>query len=171
MPKPKLANGTAFDLPPESIKETNPDLYEYLIMFHIRAFGVLGGTGDLDADNINGLLTDTVDHNEFINVTAFQHHGAGSHDEVDKASSSSDVPASTVSVTASDAGTVSSSDATDLATVIVLANEIKADYNAAVILINELKADLGTLVTDVNVVQSGQNDLKGKLRTAGILAT
>ena len=51
---------------------------------------------------------------------------------------------------------VTSADATDLATVITLANELKAGVN--------------TLVTDVNLMNTQFNDLLARLRTSGVLS-
>jgi len=138
--------------------------FEYLTMIHQLLFSLdPSGAGTLDTDNINGALTDTdtTDHAAFTGVTTYQHHGAGGHYALDQAAASVDATggtASTVSVTAADAD---------------------ATYDAAEQgLLNELKADLNTLVTDVNAINTALdgvvtsvNDLKAKLRTAGVLAT
>ncbi|MGI9484342.1 MAG: hypothetical protein ACR2RF_00350 [Geminicoccaceae bacterium] len=89
---------------------------------------------------------------------------------------------SSVSVAASDATvstvSVDSANATDLATVITLANEIKADVNTlvtdsntAATLANELKSDLTQLITDLNALVTQFNALLTSERNAGQLAT
>lgn len=67
------------------------------------------------------------------------------------AEASADVAASSVGVTTADAG---------------------GSYTGTVqALINELKSDVNTLVTNLNSAISSLNDLKAKLRTAGLLDT
>lgn len=71
MPKPRLGPGSAYDLPPASLKAVSPDLYNYLLMFHVRVFGSPGGTGDLDADNVASAAT--VNHSTAQNLAADDH--------------------------------------------------------------------------------------------------
>lgn len=60
-----------------------------------------------------------------------------------KALKSTAIATADVSATAAaDSAITAEADATDLATVLTLANDLKAKYNAAVTLINELKSDL-----------------------------
>ena len=54
MPGPSLGAGQTYNIPPESIRITNPDLYNYLYMLHVHLFGTgTNGKGDLDAVNIS----------------------------------------------------------------------------------------------------------------------
>ncbi len=95
-------------------------------------------------DRVNNLIIDgnalTKTYDDELNTLTL---------DVDQALASADAVASSVSVT--------SANATDLATVITLANELKADVNQ--------------LVTDLNAVVTSLNELKANLRTSGLLAT
>ncbi|PHS02109.1 MAG: hypothetical protein COA78_21935 [Blastopirellula sp.] len=93
-----------------------------------------------------------------------------------------DAVASTVSVVGADVVnstvSVSSADASDLPTVITLANEIKGDVNQLVTdvnsknaLINELKADVNTLTTDLNNAIGQINLLLTSLEGGALIAT
>ena len=176
MPEPKVGSGLAYEGPPFEIIHINPKLYDYLLMIHVRLFGIPTGAGDLDDYNVNGASLTGVLHGNLASVTAFQHHGATGHDALLKASASTDASASSVSVSNNQSAvSVDSADSTDLPTVITLTNEIKADVNTLVSNFNtaesEIRGDVNTLVTDLNAVKTSLNDLKTKLRTANLLAT
>jgi len=141
MPRCQLSDsGPVFTEPPIGIRELSSELYEYLLAFHRRSYG-LGpdATGDLGSDNISGDLTDTKDHGLLDDVLAYQHHGDGQHALLDQAVAVPDAGASAVSVEADDA--------TDLPTVLVLANEQKADLNTLVGEVNALVATVNALLT------------------------
>ena len=176
MPEPKVGSGLAYEGPPYEIMHINPKLYDYLLMIHVRLFGIPTGAGDLDDYNVNGASLTGVLHGNLASVTAFQHHGATGHDALLKASASTDASASSVSVSNNQSAvSVDSADSTDLPTVITLTNEIKADVNTLVSNFNtaelEIRGDVNTLVTDLNAVKDSLNDLRAKLRTANLLAT
>lgn len=110
------------------------------------------------------------------------------------ADDSADSTGTTISITSSNATSVSSPNATlvvgtalfngwgftseaefntaitDINTIRTLANEIRLDYNASVTLINELKTDVNTLSSDLNTLVTSINELKTNLRAAGIIA-
>ena len=48
MPEPKVGSGLAYEGPPFEIMHINPKLYDYLLMIHVRLFGIPTGAGDLD---------------------------------------------------------------------------------------------------------------------------
>ena len=176
MPEPKVGSGLAYEGPPFEIMSLNPKLYDYLLMIHVRLFGIPTGAGDLDDYNVNGASLTGVLHANLASVTSFQHHGATGHDALLKAAASTDASASSVSVSNNQSAvSVDSADSTDLPTVITLANEIKADVNTLVSNFNtaesEIRGDVNTLVTDLNAVKTSLNDLKAKLRTANLLST
>ena len=176
MPEPKVGSGLAYEGPPYEIMHINPKLYDYLLMIHVRLFGIPTGAGDLDDYNVNGASLTGVLHGNLASVTAFQHHGATGHDALLKASASTDASASSVSVSNNQSAvSVDSADSTDLPTVITLTNEIKADVNTLVSNFNtaelEIRGDVNTLVTDLNAVKDSLNDLRAKLRTANLLST
>ena len=176
MPEPKVGSGLAYEGPPFEIMSLNPKLYDYLLMIHVRLFGIPTGAGDLDDYNVNGASLTGVLHANLASVTSFQHHGATGHDALLKAAASTDASASSVSVSNNQSAvSVDSADSTDLPTVLTLANEIKADVNTLVSNFNtaeaEIRGDVNTLVTDLNAVKTSLNDLKAKLRTANLLAT
>ena len=176
MPEPKVGSGLAYEGPPFEIMHINPKLYDYLLMIHVRLFGIPTGAGDLDNYNVNGASLTGVLHGNLASVTAFQHHGATGHDALLKAAASTDASASTVSVSNNQSAvSVDTADSIDLPSVITLANEIKADVNTLVSNFNtaesEIRGDVNTLVTDLNAVKTSLNDLKTKLRTANLLAT
>ena len=176
MPEPKVGSGLAYEGPPYEIMHINPKLYDYLLMIHVRLFGIPTGAGDLDDYNVNGASLTGVLHGNLASVTAFQHHGATGHDALLKADASTDASASLVSVSNNQSAvSVDSADSTDLPTVITLTNEIKADVNTLVSNFNtaesEMRGDVNTLVTDLNAVKTSLNDLKTKLRTANLLST
>lgn len=77
---------------------------------------------------------------------------------VNKATASTDAASSAVSVTSADATTATGTYS-------------QTQVNSIVTLANETKADVNTLVTDVNAIASSLNDLKARLRTAGVLST
>ena len=54
MPEPKVGSGLAYEGPPFEIIHINPKLYDYLLMIHVRLFGIPTGAGDLDDYNVNG---------------------------------------------------------------------------------------------------------------------
>ena len=97
------------------------------------------GAGDTDADRF--LFADGT-------FTAVQNAAAAIRGLVLEAANVADAVASTVSVT--------SPDATDLPTVITLANELKGDVN--------------TLVTDVNAIVTQVNAILASIQTAGQMA-
>ena len=176
MPEPKVGSGLAYEGPPFEIMHINPKLYDYLLMIHVRLFGIPTGAGDLDDYNVNGASLTGVLHGNLASVTAFQHHGATGHDALLKADASTDASASSVSVSNNQSAvSVDSADSTDLPTVITLTNEIKADVNTLVSNFNtaelEIRGDVNTLVTDLNAVKDSLNDLRAKLRTANLLST
>ena len=176
MPEPKVGSGLAYEGPPYEIMHINPKLYDYLLMIHVRLFGIPTGAGDLDDYNVNGASLTGVLHGNLASVTAFQHHGATGHDALLKAAASTDASASTVSVSNNQSAvSVDTADSTDLPTVITLTNEIKADVNTLVSNFNtaelEIRGDVNTLVTDLNAVKDSLNDLRAKLRTANLLST
>ena len=156
-------------------QKENDTLNQWLLEVHNLISGIgSDGTPLFDDDNISSLVSDTVTEgasNVFYTSTRFTsdlatkdtgdlvegsnlyftdtraqtsagtYHNAITGNHSDLKQSSADVDST---------ATVTSADASDLATVITLANEIKGDVN--------------TLVAD-------HNDLKAKLRTAGLLAT
>ena len=97
------------------------------------------GAGDTAADKF--LFADG-------SFAAIQNAASGIRGLVEEAANVADAVASTVSVT--------SADATDLPTVITLANELKADVN--------------TLVTDVNAIVTQVNAILASIQTAGQMA-
>lgn len=170
MPIPSIGAGPSYEAPPQELMEINQKLYDYLYMLHIRLFGASGGAGDLDSVNIASIP------HSITSPTAYDHHGAGTHSGLDKATASTDASASTVSVSNNQSAVnVTSADATDLATVITLANEIKADVNTLVSNFNtaeaEIRSDVNQLVTDLNAIRTNLNNLKAVMRTANLLAT
>ena len=176
MPEPKVGSGLAYEGPPFEIMSLNPKLYDYLLMIHVRLFGIPTGAGDLDDYNVDGASLTGILHANLASITAFQHHGATGHDALLKATASTDASASSVSVSNNQSTvSVDSADSTDLPTVLTLANEIKADVNTLVSNFNtaeaEIRGDVNTLVTDLNAVKDSLNDLRAKLRTANLLAT
>lgn len=183
MPKPTLGQGLTYDLPPIEVQRDSPELYDYLLMIHTRMFGLAGGVGDMDDDNVANLK-----HASTTATTAFDHHGSGTHSGLLQSAASTDAVASAVAVAAANATTVTSANGTAIVaanagTVVAadaggtytaaeqtLINEIKADYNGAVTLINELKTQVDVLVTlanemkgDVNIGVTLQNELKTDL--------
>ena len=73
MPQAVLGS-RAYAEPPVRLRSLNPELYDYLALLHTRLFGAPAGVvntatrkglGELDEININGQLTDTVDHRLF----------------------------------------------------------------------------------------------------------
>src|SRR3990172_1796872 len=127
MPRPQLGGGEAFDLPPEDLLNLSPQVRQYFLMLHHRLFGLPGvGQGDLDEINVANALrattattadsANTASHANLTGVTAYQHHGAGNHQALDRGSAVTNGVASAVSVT--------SANASDLATAITLANEL-----------------------------------------------
>lgn len=74
------------------------------------------------------------------------------------AAASGNAATSTVSVTSANAATQT-------------AAYVQADVQSIATLANETKGDVNQLVTDLNTVAASLNDLKAKLRTAGILST
>lgn len=157
MPKPKLPGreGQGFNAPPESMRETIGDEgMEYLEMNHVIMYG---GTpsekGTLDDNNVSG-----ISHSNTTSVK-FDHHGAGSHDGLDQAVALANL----TDGTATSAESVDSVDASDLATAIILVNEIKADLNIVIGEYNTLQSDYAALIID-------HNTLKGNMRTAALLA-
>jgi len=150
-------------------------LDRYLLELHNRIFGLGADTsGDLDEDNgvlsVGDASTDSlaegttnlyftiervddrtaalIQDGEAITWTYNDASGTLTG-EVTKGAAVTDANASTVSVT--------SSNATDLPTVITLANEMKGDIN--------------TLVADLNNAIAQYNALMANLRTAKLLAT
>ncbi|TXH43641.1 MAG: hypothetical protein E6Q97_33815 [Desulfurellales bacterium] len=77
---------------------------------------------------------------------------------VKKSTASTDASSSAVSVTSADVAAAG-------------AAYSQAHTNTIVTLANETKADVNTLVTDVNAIATSLNDLKARLRTAGVLST
>lgn len=144
----------------------------YMLEMHNRLFGHGEGTsGDLDSDNLvtpipvaDGGTGDTNDPYDRSNHTSTQlastisdistqfttdHDNiSGNHSALKQAVDPTDESASTVSVDAADAS--------DLATVITLANEMKADIN--------------TLTTDLNNAINKYNTLLANLRTGALIA-
>jgi len=176
MPEPKVGSGLAYEGPPFEIIHINPKLYDYLLMIHVRLFGIPTGAGDLDDYNVDGASLTGILHANLASITAFQHHGATGHDALLKATASTDASASSVSVSNNQSAvSVDTADSTDLPTVITLTNEIKADVNTLVSNFNtaelEIRGDVNTLVTDLNAVKDSLNDLRAKLRTANLLST
>lgn len=164
MPKPQLTDGSAFtEVPPKIREMLGDEAHDFLNMILIRVFGPPGGVGDLDNDNVIGDLTNTTDHPSFTGVTAFQHHGAGEHDDLDQVAADAN---SDTTVAAADATAVTEADAdaTYGAEEQALINELKAIVDVLVTLANECKEDHNKLLTD-------HNDLKAKMRTAKLLAT
>ena len=54
MPNASLANiSNAYESPPESIRQINPDLHDYLLVLHQRVFGIKKTGGDIGMDNVN----------------------------------------------------------------------------------------------------------------------
>src|SRR3989337_1165926 len=94
MPEPKVGSGLAYEGPPFEIIHINPKLYDYLLMLHVRLFGIPTGAGDLDDYNVNGASLTGVLHGNLASVTSFQHHGATGHDALLKATASTDAGAS-----------------------------------------------------------------------------
>lgn len=160
MAKPRVGDSIAFTGPPIELIAKDKSLYDFLLMIYDHVYGLNLTQGSLNNDNVQGKLTDTIDHTQFVSVTAYQHHGAGQHANLDQAAAQVDlggtVPASAVSV--------ASPAATDLPTVITLANENKTDTN-------QLVVDLNLAITKLNAVTVDIDALKAKLRTSKVLAT
>jgi len=178
MPEPKVGSGLAYEGPPFEIIHINPKLYDYLLMIHVRLFGIPTGAGDLDDYNVDGASLTGILHANLASITAFQHHGATGHDALLKATASTDASASSVSVSNNQSTvsvTTADADATYDSAEQNLINEIKADVNTLVSNFNtaesEIRGDVNTLVTDLNAIKTSLNDLKAKLRTANLLAT
>jgi hypothetical protein len=134
---------------PEPPLTGNDEFDQYMLENHRRTYGLAGGIGDLDTDNINGQLTDTVDHPSFTGVTPYQHHGGGNHSVLDQATDVTDATASTLSITNPDADATYGTEERDL--------------------INELKADFNSLITEYNVFLGKLNELLANMRTANQL--
>lgn len=83
---------------------------------------------------------------------------AGTAGVVLKAAASTDASSSAVAVSSPDAATQGVSYS-------------QANVQSIATLANELKADVTTVVTDLNAVASSLNDLKAKLRAAGIMTS
>lgn len=75
-----------------------------------------------------------------------------------KSATSADASSSSVAISAADATTAG-------------AAYNQTQVNSIVTLANETKADVTQIVTDLNAAISALNDLKAKLRTAGVLST
>jgi hypothetical protein len=151
---------------------TNPEVYDYLLMIHILLFGS-AGTGSLDSVNVSALT-----HAGLLTVTSYQHHGSGSHSGLDKAATSADAAASTVSLSNNQSAvSVTEPDAVGAygAEEIALINELKADLNTLVSNFNtaetEIRGDVNQVVTDLNAVVTSVNGLKAVMRMAGLLTT
>jgi hypothetical protein len=138
--------------------ETEKDKFKHFLnLLYSEVFGAGGGSGNLDSDN--GTLSEeeaaevsrdtTADMIQNGEAITWTRDGDTLTGEVTKGSAVTDAVASSVSV--------DSADATDLPTVITLANENKADTN--------------TLVTDVNAIKTVVNNIKSSLETAKLMET
>jgi hypothetical protein len=163
MPKPQLANGQAFLVPPLEIREKlGQAAYEYFLMIHHLLFSLdPAGVGVLDEKNVTRAVTadtadtatsaGTADHANLTNVQPYQHHGANLHSDLDQSGIVTDAPDSAVAVTSADAGTFYTTAVRDL--------------------INETKADVNTLVSDVNTINAKVSELIDALQAAGLMGT
>jgi hypothetical protein len=177
MPKPTLGEGYSFPSPPdellkESWEDSRQALYDWMYLLHTQIYGPVGGKGNLNEDNIDGKLTDTIsgdDHGTSSNVTKYQHHGSGQHSELVQAVASPNITdgsgAPTSVVTAGAAGNAQDPyDAERAQEVVDLANN--------------LRPALIDLIEDVRLLQesfagfaSDYNILKNYLRDANLIST
>jgi hypothetical protein len=150
MPGPIIGT-QGFDGPPEELKLISVLTYEYLNMIHNTLFvGRDGQLGLLDSTNIVGDLTNTVDHNQFTGVDAYQHHGSDAHGELTQAARTN--------------GAI-------FPEVIVLNPDAGATYTVAEqALVNEIKADIATLNTNIQSIGTAINRLLTAMQTAGLQA-
>jgi hypothetical protein len=135
---------------PEPPLTGNVEFDQYMLENHRRTYGLGGGIGDLDTDNINGELTDTKSHPEFTEVAAYQHHGTGDHDVLDQGADVANATASTLEITTADADATYGTPERDLI------NELKADFNLHI-------PEYNTLVNDV------VNAVLASLRAANLI--
>src|SRR3990167_3980778 len=105
MAKPTIGDSIAFTGPPIELMTTNRPLYDFLLMIYDHIYGLGGNSGSLSSENMGSISADHVtgvvaDHTTAISVTAYQHHGAGQHANLDQAPIQDDlvgtVPTSTV---------------------------------------------------------------------------
>ena len=80
-------------------------------------------------------------------------------DEIDLRNTATIATADSAVTTVADSAVTTVADATDLAEVILLANDLKVEFNAAVVLINDLKVEFNAAVVLIN-------ELKAELNTA-----
>lgn len=126
---PSMGSGHGFTHgPPDALKTTDLELYNYLQMIHSHIFGLEGSTGD---------------------ITAF--HDAGTHNQLSQASAISDasgaaIASSTVSVDSADATAGSE------AGQVTLMNELKADVNSHITEFNTIPAIVTALQSKVNAL-------------------
>ena len=159
MAKPIVGDSIAFSGPPIDLMTSNKQLYDFLLMIYDHIYG-LGGSGSLNNDNIINTSNVTVDHNSTISITAYQHHGAGQHANLDQAAAQADFGG----IFEGSEVLVTSPTAIDEPTVITLANENK-------IATNQLVDDLNFAVSQLSLLAIDLNQLKGKLRAGKLMAT
>ena|SRR3990167_4741880 len=157
MAKPTIGDSVAFTGPPIELAKDNKQLYDFLLMVFDHIYGLGGNAGSLNADNVS-----SIPHAAAINVTAYQHHGAGQHANLDRSSALADlggvIAASTVAFVTPDAGLA------------YTANE-QTLINEAKVNIVVLTATLNALITQVNAITAHIDTLKANLRTSGLLTT
>jgi len=146
MPGPIIGT-QGFNNPPEEIRAILGDnAYQYFVMIHTLLFT----RGILDEANINGSLTDTIDHSLFANVQPYQHHGSDDHAALTQASTVAAASTTTVTVDSTDAG---------------------GAYTAAEqTLINELKTDLNQTAANITTLQNKINQVITVMKSAGLMA-
>ena len=158
MAKPIVGDSVAFAGPPIELITSNKELYDFLLMIYDHIYG-LGGSGSLNDDNVSGV---TVSHDATVSQTAYQHHGAGLHANIDQAAAQVDlggtVAESVVSVTTADAELIYDQPEVDLI------NELKSS-------VNQLVVDLNASIAKINAVTADLDALKSKLRASGVMAT
>lgn len=166
--------GTGKDLA-SFLRAIQNDLVAILGIKGVQTITVASATtiASADATNLATLLTLVNETKESYNEVA-----ALANDVYDRL-----VPVQEVDIVAAKASLVTLLNASDLATAVALANDIKAKYNASVALLNELKGDLNTEAT-VTIVAADSavtavanatneataitltNDLKAKINVA-----
>ena len=141
--------GPAYDYPPTDILRGDLlSLYDYLVTAHTRLFGTADVAGDLDNDNINAGSIKGIDHANLIDVLDYQHHGAGSHKDLDQAAAVDDASASGAAASTAAAASV----------VAITSADPDGTYSAnEQALLLELKTDVNTLVDDVNNIEAAVN--------------
>ena len=146
MPKATLGNiGNTYERPPDSIRNANAELADYLMMIHQRLFGLSGSGGDLAPDNVNSAA---------MNIHAV---GAPSHNNMIQAQATNDVPAHVPNRGLE----ITSANPTNEASQDTLLVELKGDFN-------DLLADYDNKMI---ALTTAVNNLLSSLRSANVIAS